>query len=124
MIEDIQLHNQQRLSLVAIQRKIGIATVAQVGLVLVIVVVTVHALEIGTSVRIPKRGTPVEAIAKSESEIVMKMLKPTHLLPKLLQAIILICSIKQARQKDIKKKAVPVCHIRHPNLPGLQSIKN
>ena len=56
MIEDIQLHNQQRLSLVAIQRKIGIETVAQVGLVLVIVVVTVHDLEKGTSVRIPKRG--------------------------------------------------------------------
>ena len=56
MIEDIQLHNQQRLSLVAIQRKIGIETVAQVELVLVIVVVTVHDLEKGTSVRITKRG--------------------------------------------------------------------
>ena len=56
MIEDIQLHNQQRLSLVAIQRKIGIETVAQVGLVLVIVVVTVHDLEKGTSVPIPKKG--------------------------------------------------------------------
>ena len=56
MKEDIQLHNRQHLSLVAIQQKIGIETVAQVGLVLVIVVATVHDLEKGTSVRIPKRG--------------------------------------------------------------------
>ena len=56
MIEDIQLHNQQRLSLVAIQQKIGIETVAQVVRVLVIVVVTAHDRGRGTSVWIPKRG--------------------------------------------------------------------
>ena len=56
MIEDIQLHNQQRLSLVAIQRKIDIETVVQAVLVLVIVVVTVHGLGRGASVWIPKRG--------------------------------------------------------------------
>ena len=56
MIEDIQLHNQQRLSLVAMQRKIGIETVAQVVRVLVIVVVTAHVRGRTTSVWIPKRG--------------------------------------------------------------------